>query len=45
MKNFHNEKTTILLSPSSASYDQFKNFNERGNKFKKLVRIYAKKNF
>ena len=34
---------TVLLSPSSASYDQYKNFNQRGNHFKKLVKFYAKK--
>ncbi len=27
----------ILLSPSAASFDQFQNFEERGNKFKELV--------
>ena len=37
------KKLTILLSPASASYDQFKNFVERGNKFKNLVNQYAKK--
>ena len=35
---------TILLSPASASYDQYKNFEERGNEFKKLIMKYAKKN-
>ena len=34
---------TILLSPSAASFDQFKNFENRGNEFKKLSRLYAKK--
>ena len=39
------DKNTILLSPASASYDQFRNFEERGNKFKKLVITYARKYF
>ena len=30
-------KKVILLSPSAASFDQFQNFEERGNKFKTLV--------
>lgn len=30
-------KDVVLLSPASASFDAFKNFAERGEKFKKLV--------
>ena len=37
------KKITFLFSPASASYDQFKNFVERGEKFKHLVNGYAKK--
>ena len=32
----------ILLSPAAASFDQFSNFEERGNTFKKLCKIYAR---
>ena len=35
--------STILLSPSAASFDQFKNFEIRGNEFKKLSKLYARK--
>ena len=39
--NVANKKATksdvVLLSPASASFDAFKNFMERGNKFKELV--------
>ncbi len=41
-KNFK-EKVTVLLSPASASYDKYKNFEERGNDFKKIVKNNARK--
>lgn len=34
--NFKN--STILFSPAAASFDQFKNFEDRGNLFKQIVR-------
>ena len=36
-------QATVILSPASASYDQFNNFIERGNHFKKLTLKYARK--
>ena len=38
LKNKNLKNKTILLSPASASFDQYKNFNERGNEFKRLVK-------
>ena len=35
ISNFKN--SVILLSPSAASYDQYRNFEDRGNKFKEIV--------
>ena len=39
----NNIKTFVILSPASASYDQFENFEQRGNLFKKLINLNAKK--
>ena len=43
VKTFKKKNNTILLSPSSASYDQFLNFEKRGEEFKRLCKIYARK--
>jgi UDP-N-acetylmuramoylalanine--D-glutamate ligase len=43
IKKFKCKYATVLLSPASASYDQYKNFNERGNDFKKIVKKYGNK--
>jgi UDP-N-acetylmuramoylalanine--D-glutamate ligase len=32
--------STILLSPACSSFDQFNNFEDRGNKFKEIVKSY-----
>tara|TARA_Y100001970_G_scaffold290261_1_gene423260 strand:+ start:572 stop:1864 length:1293 start_codon:yes stop_codon:yes gene_type:complete len=42
IKNIKKTNNTILLSPSAASFDQFKNFENRGNEFKRLSKLYAK---
>jgi len=43
IKKFNGVKNVILLSPSAASYDQYLNFEKRGNEFKKLSKYYADK--
>ena len=40
---FKREKNSILLSPAAASFDQFLNFEKRGEEFKKLSKYYARK--
>ena len=37
------KKSIILFSPAAASYDQFMNFEQRGEEFKKLSKLYARK--
>ena len=39
-----NLQSTILLSPAAASFDQFSNFENRGNYFKKLIIKKFKRN-
>ncbi len=36
-------KKVILFSPSAASFDQFKNFEDRGKYFNKIIKNYIKK--
>ena len=43
IKLSNKKSKVILLSPGAASFDQFKNFENRGDEFKKLSKLYAKK--
>ncbi len=43
VKLSNKKNKSILLSPASASYDQFLNFEKRGNEFKRLSKFYARK--
>jgi UDP-N-acetylmuramoylalanine--D-glutamate ligase len=36
-------QSIVLFSPTGSSFDQYKNFVERGNQFKKIVRLHANK--
>ena len=36
------QNVVILLSPAAASFDQFKNFEARGNKFKNIINVHFK---
>jgi len=38
-KEFSKKGEIVLFSPASASFDMFKNFEERGNKYKELVNL------
>ena len=42
VKILNKENSTILFSPSSASFDQFLNFERRGEEFKRLSKYYAR---
>ncbi len=45
IKNIKNDNTkkVILFSPCAASFDQFKNFEERGKSFNNIIRVVLKK--
>ena len=38
-----NKKRSIILSPAAASFDQFSNFEKRGEEFKRLSKAYVRK--
>ena len=40
---YDNTKKVILFSPCAASFDQFKNFEERGKFFNKIINVMFKK--
>ena len=43
IKTLKTNNNNILLSPSSASFDQYLNFEKRGEEFKKISNDYARK--
>ena len=43
LKKQDDQKKILLFSPSAASFDQFKNFEDRGKYFNKLIKQYLKK--
>ncbi len=43
IKLFKKKNNIILLSPAAASYDQYLNFEKRGEEFKRLSKNYARK--
>ena len=43
LKKKDDQKKILLFSPSAASFDQFKNFEDRGRYFNKLIKNYLKK--
>ncbi len=42
VKTSNLKNSVILLSPSAASFDQFKNFEDRGDQFKKIISAQLK---
>ena len=39
----YNNKSCILFAPACTSFDQYKNFEERGKDFSDLIKKYIKK--
>lgn len=42
IKTYAQAGDVCLLSPAASSYDQYKNFEERGSKFKALAKLFAR---
>ena len=42
IKNNNLNESTILFSPAAASFDSFKNFEDRGKYFNRLIKRYSK---
>ena len=43
LKDHAKQGDVCLLSPAASSYDQYKNFEERGRKFKALAEAFREK--
>ena len=41
IKKDNSSRKTILFSPAAASFDNFKNFEDRGQYFNKMIRKYT----
>ncbi len=43
IKQQKDTRKSILLSPAAASFDQYENFEKRGEEFKRLCKVYVRK--